>query len=86
MITERHTAVGPVADLEHLRERLAGLADELADAAMDALREAIAAGERKPARERKLTQARRSVEKAVHVIDGLVDDDRRVTEAIDDLE
>ena len=74
-----------MADLELVRERLAGLADELADAAMAALREAIAAGERRPARERKLTQARRSVEKAVHVIDGLVDDDRRDSEAVDDL-
>jgi hypothetical protein len=76
----------PLADLDHLRERLAGLADELADAAMEALREAIAAGERKPARERRLTQARRSVEKAVHLIDGLADDDRRAAEAIDDPE
>jgi hypothetical protein len=61
-----------VADLASLRERLEAIGEELADAAMEALREALDAGEGgRPDRERKLTQARRAVEKAVHVLDGL---------------
>lgn len=61
-----------MADLEDLRQRLEAIGEELADAAMEALREALEAGEGgRPDRERKLTQARRAVEKAVHALDGL---------------
>ena len=65
-----------MADLEVLQERLRDLADELADAAMEALREAIEAGEGRPQLERRLTQARRAVERAVHLLEGAtVEDD-----------
>jgi hypothetical protein len=61
-----------VADLEDVRDRLAAISEELADAAMAALRDALEAGERaRPEAERKLTQARRAVEKAVHALDAL---------------
>ena len=61
-----------MADLEDVRERLAAISEELADAAMAALRDALEAGERtRPEAERKLTQARRAVEKAVHTLDAL---------------
>ena len=53
-----------VADLDDVRGRLEAIAEELADLAMESLREAIDAGERgRPAEERRLTQARRSVER-----------------------
>jgi hypothetical protein len=53
------------ADLEHLRARLEGIAEELADAALDRLRESVAAGAEKTSpEERLITRARRSVEKA----------------------
>ena len=57
------------ADLEDIRGRLEVLAEELADLSMEALRDAIDAGERgRPATERRLTQARRSVERAASLL------------------
>jgi hypothetical protein len=59
------------ADLDDIRGRLEGIAEELADLAMEALREAIEGGERsRPAAERRLTQARRSVERAASLLGG----------------
>ena len=57
------------ADLEHLRERLAGLAEDLGEAGLERLRRAVEAsddGERAAlaAQERRLARARRAVEKA----------------------
>jgi hypothetical protein len=50
---------------EKLAARLDAIAEEIADLAMDALREAIDAGAaQRPDTERRLTQARRAVEKA----------------------
>lgn len=55
-----------MADLEDLRARLEGIAEELADAAMEALRQALDAGATgRPEAERRITQARRAVERAV---------------------
>jgi hypothetical protein len=55
-----------VADLEGIVERLQAISEELADAGIDALREAIAEGaSTRPDRERRITQARRAVEKAI---------------------
>lgn len=48
---------------EAIRSKLEGLAEELADLALDALRE------RDSDAERKLTRARRAVEKAAHLLD-----------------
>ena len=55
-----------MADLDELRARLEGIAEELADAAMDALRQALEDGAvRRPEAERRITQARRAVDRAV---------------------
>jgi hypothetical protein len=56
-------------DTESIRERLEVIAEELADLAIEALRAALAAGEEKrPAAEKRLTQARRAVEKAAGLL------------------
>jgi hypothetical protein len=55
-----------MADLDDLRARLEGIAEELADLALDALRQAIDAGETaRPDAERRLTRARHAVERAI---------------------
>ena len=51
-------------DLDALVERLDTIAEELADLALQHLRTAIDAGEPKSADERRITRARRAVEKA----------------------
>ncbi|HEX6476222.1 MAG TPA: hypothetical protein VF005_03030 [Acidimicrobiales bacterium] len=57
------------ADLDDIRSRLEALAEELADLSMETLRRAIDAGEQgRPAGERRLTQARRSVERAAALL------------------
>ncbi len=57
------------ADLDDIRGRLDAIAEELADLAIEVLRDAIDAGERgRPAEERRLTQARRSVERAASLL------------------
>ena len=63
----------PVMDaaVEDLRERLSGIAEELADLALERLRAAVDDGAAAPdaaAEERRLTRARRAVEKAVAVL------------------
>jgi hypothetical protein len=63
-----------VADLEGLRARLEGIAEELADAAMDALRQALEEGAvGRPEAERRITQARRAVERAVAALGAVPD-------------
>jgi hypothetical protein len=58
-----------VASTEELRERLENIGEALADLAMDALRSAIEDGDADArARERRLTRARRSVEKAAALL------------------
>jgi len=66
-----------VPDLEELADRLGSIAEDLADAALDRLRrnaDAIRAGsEPDPgltAEERRITRARRSVEKAATLLGG----------------
>lgn len=58
------------SDVEDLRERLQAVADELADAALDRLRRALDDGDPglAAAEERRLSRARRAVEKAVAVL------------------
>jgi hypothetical protein len=67
-----------VADLEELAARLETVAEDLADAALDRLRrnaDAVAAGETPDpglvAEEKRLTRARRAVEKAVALVGGV---------------
>lgn len=59
---------------EDLRDRLAAIAEELGDRALGRLRDALDEGGAPDpaavAEERLLTRARRSVEKAVHLLDG----------------
>lgn len=57
------------AEIAELRDRLEVIAEDLADLAIDRLREAVAAGAKTaPADERRLTRARRSVEKAIALL------------------
>jgi hypothetical protein len=57
-------------EFDDIRKRLEGIADELADLAMERLRESIdAGGSELPVDERRLTRARRAVEKAVHLLE-----------------
>ncbi|HEX2047363.1 MAG TPA: hypothetical protein VHF27_06330 [Acidimicrobiales bacterium] len=63
------------AEVDHLRDRLEGIAEELADLAIDRLRAAVDGEEGAAAEERRLTRARRAVEKAADLLD-----DRRLEE------
>jgi hypothetical protein len=61
--------VTAVASTDELRERLEDIGEALADLAMDALRSAIEEDDADAkARERRLTRARRSVEKAAALL------------------
>ena len=52
-----------------LADRLDAVAEELGDLALESLRAALERGDaRRPAEEKRLTQARRSVEKAAHLL------------------
>ncbi len=54
---------------EVLAERLDAIAEELADLALASLRAALERGDSgRPAEEKRLTQARRAVEKAAHLL------------------
>ena len=53
-----------------LRDRLAAIGEELADLALAKLRAAADGDVDAATEERKITRARRAVEKAVHLLDG----------------
>ncbi len=56
-------------EFDDIRSRLEGIAEELADLAIVRLRESIdAGGEELPVDERRLTRARRAVEKAIAIL------------------
>lgn len=56
-------------EFDDIRGRLEGIAEELADLAIQRLRESIdAGGDELPIDERRLTRARRAVEKAIAVL------------------
>jgi hypothetical protein len=62
-------------ELQDVRRRLEGIAEELADLALQRLRESIdAGGTELPLDERRMTRARRAVERAIAIL-GLPDDD-----------
>jgi hypothetical protein len=64
-----------MSDTESIAERLDAIAEELGDLAMTRLREAIAGGSKDiPEEERRLTRARRSVEKAAALLRVSADD------------
>lgn len=57
-------------EFEEIRGRLEAIAEELADLALVRLRESIdAGGQELPIDEKRLTRARRAVEKAAHLLD-----------------
>lgn len=57
-------------EFDDIRGRLELIAEELADLAIIHLRESIdAGGSELPVDEKRLTRARRAVEKAVHILD-----------------
>lgn len=56
-------------DFDEIRNRLEGIAEELTDLAIDRLRDSIdAGGTELPVDERRLTRARRAIEKAIHLL------------------
>ncbi len=57
-----------MSDLEGLVERLRDIEEELRDLAYDRLREAAQGDETAKADERRLGQARRAVDRAIHVL------------------
>ena len=57
-------------EFDEIRGRLQVIAEELADLAIIRLRESIdAGGTELPVDEKRLTRARRAVEKAIHILD-----------------
>ena len=57
-------------EFDEIRGRLEGIAEELADLAIVRLRESIDAGDTEyPVDEKRLTRARRAVEKAIHLLE-----------------
>ncbi len=57
-------------EFDDIRKRLEGISEELADLAMERLRESIdAGGNELPIDERRLTRARRAVDKAAHLLE-----------------
>jgi len=57
-------------EFDDIRARLEGISEELADLAIARLRDSIdAGGHELPVDERRLTRARRAVDKAVHLLD-----------------
>ncbi|MCQ3805735.1 MAG: hypothetical protein OXB92_06995 [Acidimicrobiaceae bacterium] len=57
------------SDLDDICNRLEAISEELADLAITALREAVDAGsEALPAHEKRITRARRAVDKAAHLL------------------
>jgi hypothetical protein len=59
-----------MADLDALRERLDALAEDLADAAIELVKQAIHGDEDARVTEKRVTRARRAVEKASHLLAG----------------
>ncbi len=64
-------------EFDGIRSRLELIAEELADLAIVRLRESIdAGGDELPVDEKRLTRARRSVEKAIHLLEEPDDQER----------
>lgn len=58
----------PADEISHLADRIEAIASELDDVMFDRLRAASAARTGRPAADRRLLQARRSLDKAVRVL------------------
>ena len=57
-----------------IAERLRDIGEQLDDLALSVLREAAESGSERPVADKRLTQARRSVEKAAYVLESLSGD------------
>ena len=57
-------------DHDDLADRLEAIVADLDERSFDLLREASSRGESRPAEDKRLTQARRAIEKAVHLLRG----------------
>lgn len=64
-----------MSNTQDLRDRLAGIAEELADVAIDKLKLAAHGDEDAGQQERRITRARKAVEKAVALLGGPDDAD-----------
>ena len=64
------------SDFDDLADRLDLISEELADRAIELLKDAVREGlSSRPAAEKQLTQARRAIEKASHLLRGDADGD-----------
>lgn len=61
-------------DFDHFADRLDSIAEELDDVMFDKLREASAARGGRPMDDKRLTQARRAIEKASRLLRGTADE------------
>jgi hypothetical protein len=59
-----------VSDHDDLADRLEAIVGELDERSFDLLREASSRGESRPTEDKTLTQARRAIEKAIHLLRG----------------
>ena len=58
-----------MAEVDDIRARLEGIAEELTELAVEVLREAVERGaDKRPELEKRITRARSSVEKAAHLL------------------
>ena len=65
----------PMDSLDNIVEKLTSIAEELNDVAMGILSDAISEGKTdRPPLEKKVSQARRTVEKAIHQLTGVTED------------
>lgn len=62
------------AQAETIAERLRDIGEQLDDLSLSVLREAAESGSERPVADKRLTQARRSVEKAAYVLESLSGD------------
>ena len=62
------------AQVETIAERLRDIGEQLDDLALSVLRDAAESGSERPVADKRLTQARRSVEKAAYVLESLSGD------------
>lgn len=62
------------AQAETIAERLRDISEQLDDLALSVLRDAAESGSERPVADKRLTQARRSVEKAAYVLESLSGD------------
>ena len=68
-----HSNADP-ARAETIAERLRDIGEQLDDLALSVLRDAAESGSERPVADKRLTQARRSVEKAAYVLESLSGD------------